>query len=143
MGESPNIGLIIFMGERSEHVVTSIQRYIPSIVHIVTSDTFKIKHSRRLKSWSEKFGFEKGQVRSISDLFEPTAAASILNEVVELISLDSENETDWHIGITGGKKGNNMLYLSGVQSEKVLTSDMIDRVVREVEKKASEIDNSK
>ena len=47
------------------------------------------------------------------------------------------------IGITGGKKGNNMLYLSGVQSEKILTSDMIDRVVIEVEKKASELDNSK
>ena len=47
------------------------------------------------------------------------------------------------IGITGGNKGNNMLYLSGVQSEKVLTSDMIDKVVSEVEKKASELDNSK
>ena len=39
------------------------------------------------------------------------------------------------IGITGGKKGNNMLYLSGVQSEKVLTSEMIEKVVSEVEKK--------
>ena len=47
------------------------------------------------------------------------------------------------VGITGGKKGNNMLYLSGVQSEKVLTSDMIDKVVSEVEKKVSELDNSK
>ena len=47
------------------------------------------------------------------------------------------------MGITGGKKGNNMLYLSGVQSEKVFTNDMIDKVVREVEKKASELDNSK
>ena len=47
------------------------------------------------------------------------------------------------VGITGGKKGNNMLYLSGVQSKKVLTSDMIDKVVSEVEKKASELDNSK
>ena len=47
------------------------------------------------------------------------------------------------VGITGGKKGNNMLYLSGVQSEKVLTSDMIEKVVYEVEKKASELDNSK
>ena len=44
------------------------------------------------------------------------------------------------IGITGGKKGNNMLYLSGVQAEKVLTNDMIDRVVSEVEKKASELE---
>ncbi|MDC3007386.1 flavodoxin-dependent (E)-4-hydroxy-3-methylbut-2-enyl-diphosphate synthase, partial [Candidatus Pelagibacter sp.] len=29
------------------------------------------------------------------------------------------------IGITGGKKGNNMLYLSGIQKEKVLTEKMI------------------
>ncbi len=43
------------------------------------------------------------------------------------------------IGITGGGKGNNMLYLSGVQNEKVLTEDIINRVVLEVEKKASEI----
>ena len=46
------------------------------------------------------------------------------------------------IGITGGKKGNNMLYLSGIQTEKVLTKDMIARVVSEVEKKASEIENN-
>ena len=43
------------------------------------------------------------------------------------------------IGITGGQKGNNMLYLSGVQSEKVLTSDMIKKIVVEVEKKVSEL----
>ena len=44
------------------------------------------------------------------------------------------------IGITGGGKGNNMLYLSGVQSEKVLTSDIINKVISEVEKKAAEIE---
>ena len=44
------------------------------------------------------------------------------------------------IGITGGKNGNNMLYLSGVQTEKVLTNDMINRVVSEVEKKVSELE---
>jgi (E)-4-hydroxy-3-methylbut-2-enyl-diphosphate synthase len=44
------------------------------------------------------------------------------------------------IGITGGGKGNNMLYLSGVQSEKVLTDDIISKVVLEVEKKASELE---
>jgi len=43
------------------------------------------------------------------------------------------------VGITGGKKGNNMLYLSGVQREKVLTNEMIDKIVFEVEKKASEL----
>ena len=45
------------------------------------------------------------------------------------------------IGITGGGKGNNMLYLSGVQSKKVLTDDIINKVVLEVEKKASELEN--
>tara|TARA_Y100001958_G_C21215247_1_gene540686 strand:- start:892 stop:1989 length:1098 start_codon:yes stop_codon:yes gene_type:complete len=46
------------------------------------------------------------------------------------------------VGITGGRKGSNMLYLSGIQSEKVMTSDMIEKVVSEVEKKASEFENS-
>ena len=46
------------------------------------------------------------------------------------------------VGITGGNKGNNMLYLSGVKSEKVLTNDMIDKIVSEVEKKASELENN-
>ena len=45
------------------------------------------------------------------------------------------------IGITGGGKGNNMLYLSGVQSEKVLTKDIIEKVITEVEKKVSELEN--
>ena len=44
------------------------------------------------------------------------------------------------IGITGGGKGNNMLYLSGVQNKKVLTKDIIEKVVSEVEKKASELE---
>ena len=44
------------------------------------------------------------------------------------------------IGITGGGKGNNMLYLSGIQSEKVLTADIIKKVVLEVEKKAAELE---
>jgi len=47
------------------------------------------------------------------------------------------------IGITGGGKGNNMLYLSGIQSEKVLTDDLISKVVNQVEKKVLEIENKK
>jgi len=45
------------------------------------------------------------------------------------------------VGITGGGKGSNMLYLSGVQSEKVLTENIISKVIEEVEKKALEIEN--
>ena len=44
------------------------------------------------------------------------------------------------VGITGGNKGNNMLYLSGIKTEKILTSEMIDKVVSEVEKKVSELE---
>ena len=47
------------------------------------------------------------------------------------------------IGISGGGKGNNMLYLSGMQSEKVLTDDLISKVINQVEKKALEIENKK
>ena len=35
-----------------------------------------------------------------------------------------------------------MLYLSGLQSEKVLTDDIIEKVVSEVEKKASELEKN-
>ena len=45
------------------------------------------------------------------------------------------------IGITGGGKGSNMLYLSGIQSEKVLTKEIISKVVLEVEKKAADLEN--
>ena len=44
------------------------------------------------------------------------------------------------IGITGGGKGSNMLYLSGIQSKKVLTDDIIEEVVSQVEKKAAELE---
>ena len=44
------------------------------------------------------------------------------------------------IGITGGGKGSNMLYLSGIQSEKVLTDNIITEVVSQVEKKAAELE---
>ena len=46
------------------------------------------------------------------------------------------------IGITGGGKGSNMLYLSGVQTEKILTEKIISKVVNLVEKKAFEIKNT-
>ncbi len=47
------------------------------------------------------------------------------------------------IGITGGGKGNNMLYLNGVESEKISSDEMISKVVRLVEEKADEIKKAK
>ena len=44
------------------------------------------------------------------------------------------------IGITGGGKGNHMLYLNGVESEKIKSDEIISKVVSMVEKKAKEIE---
>ncbi len=45
------------------------------------------------------------------------------------------------IGITGGGKGSNMLYLKGLQTEKISNENIISKVVELVEKKAKEIEN--
>jgi len=47
------------------------------------------------------------------------------------------SQTD--IGLTGGGKGNNMIYLSGLQNHKVQSEKIIDHIVELVEKKANEI----
>ena len=47
------------------------------------------------------------------------------------------------IGVTGGGKGNNMLYLNGVESKKISSEEMISKVVRLVEEKAEEIQKAK
>ena len=46
------------------------------------------------------------------------------------------------VGITGGGNGSNMLYLSGIQKEKVLSENIISRVIKEVEKKVLELENN-
>ena len=43
------------------------------------------------------------------------------------------------IGITGGGKDNHMLYLNGLETEKVATKDMINKIVTLVEEKASNL----
>ena len=43
------------------------------------------------------------------------------------------------IGITGGGKDNHMLYLNGLETEKVVTKDMINKIVTLVEEKASNL----
>ena len=47
------------------------------------------------------------------------------------------------IGITGGGKGNNMLYLNGIESEKISSEEIISKVVSLVEEKAKEIEKAK
>ena len=47
------------------------------------------------------------------------------------------------IGLTGGGKGNNMLYLSGVQSNIITNENILTEIIKQVEKKAEEIETSK
>ena len=44
--------------------------------------------------------------------------------------------------VTGGGKGNNMLYLNGIESEKISSDEMISKVVKLVEEKAEEIEKN-
>ena len=50
------------------------------------------------------------------------------------------SQTD--IGITGGGKGSNMLYLKGIETEKIASENIISKVVDLVEKKVQEIENN-
>ena len=47
------------------------------------------------------------------------------------------------VGVTGGGKGNNMLYLNGIESKKISSDEMISKVVKLVEEKAEEIEKIK
>ena len=44
------------------------------------------------------------------------------------------------IGITGGGKGNHMMYLNGIENEKIKSDEIISKVVSMVEKKAKEME---
>ena len=46
------------------------------------------------------------------------------------------------IGITGGGKDSNMLYLKGVQTEKLSNKSIVSKVVELVEKKAKDLENN-
>ena len=106
----PDRVMILFMGGRHEHAITSIQCYTPDAVHIVTSDDFRAQYVRRLNDWSKKYEFRKGTVQSVNDLFEPTAVDSLLTCIFEIVkhefTRDNQEGTPltslWMIGLTGG-----------------------------------------
>ena len=108
MTDEQDIVLILFMGRSHAHAVTSIQHYTPDAVHIITSDDFRKSYIRRLNDWSKKFGFRKGTVQSVSDLFEETSVPSLLNCVFRIAGHEntlSEGKMEpqrWAIGMTGG-----------------------------------------
>jgi (E)-4-hydroxy-3-methylbut-2-enyl-diphosphate synthase len=46
------------------------------------------------------------------------------------------------IGVTGGGRNSNMLYLKGVQTEKILNDQIVSKVVALVEEKAEELEKN-
>ena len=104
----PDSVMILFMGKSHAHGITSIQHYMPDAVHIITSDQFRKAYVRRLNDWSKKFGFRKGTVQFVSDLFEPSSINSLLSCVFSVAGhehklTEGKMETwRWKIGITGG-----------------------------------------
>jgi hypothetical protein len=106
----PESVLVLFMGGRHEHAITSIQHYVPDAVSIVTSDRFHTQYVRRLNDWSKRYDFRKGIVESVEDLFEPTAVDSLLSCVFEIVKHEhtrkdmhgAPNTSLWKIGLTGG-----------------------------------------
>ena len=109
LGKSPEKVLILFMGGRYEHAITSIHHYVPDCVHIVTSDTFRTQYVRRLRNWSKSFGFRKGKVESVSDLFKASSVDSLMRAVFAIIGHERNREgtscvdySNWKVGITGG-----------------------------------------
>jgi hypothetical protein len=109
MPQQSGTNLILFMGRIPNHALTSIQHYAPDSVHIITSNDFRSAYVRRLNDWSKKFGFRKGTVQGISDLFEPTSISSLMNCVNAVTEHEyklSDGEkmftSRWRIGLTGG-----------------------------------------
>jgi len=122
----PDRVMILFMGGRHEHAITSIQRYTPDAVHIVTSDDFREQYVRRLNDWSKKYEFRKGTVQSVNDLFEATSVDSLLTCIFEIVkhefTRDNQETTPltsrWVIGLTGGT-----MHMSAVA---MTTSNLLD-----------------
>ena len=54
-----------------------------------------------------------------------------------------EERRETEIGITGGGKDSNMLYLNGIQNKKIKNDEIISEVVSLIEKKEAEILNKK
>jgi len=106
MPEPERPTMILFMGDREEHAITSFKNFYPSSVHIITSEKFSEKYEGLIQGWSGDFGFRAGLVKSITDLFEASSVNSMLKASFECLAdeYEARNETPGplYVGITGG-----------------------------------------
>ena len=107
MAEPPRPVLLLFMGENEDHAITSFQRFFPASVHIVTSEMFSEKYDGMLTEWSENYGFRRGKVCTVDDLFKPSAVNSLIAASCEALNDEVEHTDESErgslmVGITGG-----------------------------------------
>ncbi len=106
MPEPERPTMLLFMGDREEHAITSFKHFYPSSVHIITSDRFSEKYESLIQEWSGDFGFRAGQVKSVTDLFEPSSVNSMLKASLECLADEYEARDgtpgQLFVGITGG-----------------------------------------
>ena len=106
--ETPERVMILFMGRNFEHAKASFQYYSPDAVHLITSEELRKPYVRRLNNWSRSYGFRKGTVQSVTDLFEGSSVNSLLSCVYRISSEEftySEGRMEthrWVVGLTGG-----------------------------------------
>jgi hypothetical protein len=95
-------GLILTMGKSSEHVKTSLLRYSPDHLIIITSEDFASLSRRRLGQWKRQFDLV-GDVFVIKNLFDVEGGNEIMTQT--LFAIDILKQLDCSpilLGITGG-----------------------------------------
>ena len=97
-----NCGLILTLGKSSEHVKTSLLRYSPKHLIIITSKEFATISKKRLSYWKKQFDLD-GDVFIIDNLFSQEGGQEIMKNTLFAIDLLSFLKCDpILLGITGG-----------------------------------------
>ena len=79
----------------------------------------------------------------VIQLIDVPADTMIVSGVLEVLEARGNSQITMDIGITGGGKDSSMLYLKGVQTEKINNQEIVSKIVNLVEKKAIELENNK
>ena len=83
--------MVLFMGGTEDHAETSFQKYLPESVHIITSDKYAEKYEELLDKWSSGYGFRRGVVNFVDDLFEPSGVNSLVGAFYGALFDEREN----------------------------------------------------
>ncbi len=96
------IGLVLTLGKSTEHVKTSLLKYSPNHLILLTSEDFASTARRQLSHWKKQYDLE-GDVFVIENLFSNEASEHIMTQTLLAIDFLKMAELDRILlGITGG-----------------------------------------